>query len=152
MQFLIIHFFIVPSINPPNSSKMKQDFFTHLPTEIITKCVCKPSLDLLESDDFVSFHFSESAPALTVVMRKTDSKRCKVFEFEDELDLDLENPLTEFDFPHGATMHGSANGFLFLQNDEDDPDAFCVYNPITLEFCELPRFQKQLLMDLGPAK
>ncbi|XP_057764999.1 F-box protein At3g07870-like [Salvia miltiorrhiza] len=131
---------------------MKHDFFTHLPSEIVTnillrlsvrsiaisKCVCKPWLDLLDADDFVNFHLSRSVPALAVLIPKGGSNRCQLFELGDELDLDrLHDPLTKFDFPHGATIEGSANGLLILQNDELN-DALYVCNPITREFCEVP--------------
>lgn len=75
-------------------------------------------------------------------MPERDSNWCAVFEFENGLDLDSHdhhyNQITKFDFPHRATIEGSANGLLFL-HDEVNVDALYVCNPISCEYIQLHR-------------
>ncbi|XP_057784836.1 F-box protein CPR1-like [Salvia miltiorrhiza] len=127
---------------------MKSDFFKNLPPEIITeiflrlpvvsilisKCVCKRWLHLLESDAFVKSHFARSAPALVVV---DDSNQLKVLEFEGELDLNLEShdPLIKYDFPYRqAKLSSSVNGLIVVRVRFN---MICVCNPITREVIKL---------------
>ncbi|XP_042035965.1 putative F-box protein At1g53370 [Salvia splendens] len=95
---------------------MERNFFTNLPIEITTeilsrlplrsialsKCVCKPWINLLDSDDFQL----KSPPALAL-LQQMNSTRCSIFEFEDEDEADEEKshdlhyiPLTHFDIPN----------------------------------------------------
>ncbi|XP_042066403.1 F-box protein At5g65850-like [Salvia splendens] len=130
----------------------------YLPLEIITnillrlstqsiatcKCVCKPWLNLIESDAFVKSHLSKSAPALAVSITKWDSNWFSVFKLEDELEpfsnwFDIyakHGPITKFDFRLESTIQCSANGLLLLKNACMD-DHLYVCNPITREFVEL---------------
>ncbi|XP_047943214.1 putative F-box protein At3g16210 [Salvia hispanica] len=124
---------------------MKQDLFRYLPSEIFTdillrlplqttatcKCVCKPWLDLIESDAFLESHFSKSAPVLAVSMPATDSNRFHIFKMEE----DKHDLITKFDFPQASTIRGSANGLLLLKNPFIDHLYVC--NPITREFVVL---------------
>ncbi|XP_042032577.1 uncharacterized protein LOC121779321 isoform X2 [Salvia splendens] len=110
---------------------MELDFFGDLPSEIttnilsrlpirslaISKSVCKPWLNLIDSDDF---HKSEikTPPALVLLTEKTmDSTWCAIFEFEDEDEKshDFHHiPLMDLEIPHGnrASMGGiTANGY-----------------------------------------
>ncbi|XP_057793504.1 F-box/kelch-repeat protein At3g06240-like [Salvia miltiorrhiza] len=165
--------------------KMKRDFFTYLPSEVIinilsrlpirtiarSKCVCKPWLHLLETDEFVSSHHAESVPTLVVltpfwthnpfsffeyeyVRRETRCEShtmvdrqslCTVYEFEDDHNLkqrDLQyNQLTRFYFPHRVEIMGSANGLLFLSKQSE---VHYVCNPITREYVEV-HFPEELI-------
>ncbi|KAH6774974.1 hypothetical protein C2S52_012535 [Perilla frutescens var. hirtella] len=141
---------------------MDQDFFTNLPSEITInilsrlpirtiircKCVCKPWLDLLETDEFAKSHLSRSVPGLVV-------PGCNVFELNDELDLERHElrytPVAEFDHtpfishPHShPSIQGSANGLLLLWDvSSNNPDSsLYVCNPITREYIELHSHQE----------
>ncbi|XP_042035036.1 F-box protein At1g67130-like [Salvia splendens] len=110
---------------------MERDFFTNLPSEIttnilsrlplrsvaISKCVCKPWLNLLESNDF-DF---KTPPALARVTSNNWLSHCMIFEIEDEDEADLEshdphyNQLTDSVIYHGSSIAGvAANGSLLL--------------------------------------
>ncbi|XP_057793481.1 F-box protein CPR1-like [Salvia miltiorrhiza] len=126
---------------------MEPDLFTNVPLEImsnilsrlplrsivISKCVCKPWLHLLETDDFVKSHLSK--PALAVLAQ--DSTLFAVFNLEDEDGVDLEshdlhyNPVTDFDIPYsrGATTveATSANGLLLIFSK---PETLYICNPL----------------------
>ena len=125
---------------------MKQDLFTYLPWEIfadillrlplkniaICKNVCKPWLDLIESDYFFKSHLSKSAPALVISMPSADSNWFNVFELEDKPNHKPErDPIIKFDFPEASTIQGSSNGLLLLKNPFMDKLYVC--NPITSE-------------------
>ncbi|XP_042037354.1 F-box protein At3g07870-like [Salvia splendens] len=130
---------------------MKRDFFNSLPSEIstnilsrlplrtiaISKCVCKPWLHLLATDDFES-HLAKSDPCLALSTAGEDSTSFAVFELNDDPNLnhhDLRyNRLTKFDFPHSSNIICSANGFLFLHGSGE---AHYVCNPITREYTEI---------------
>ncbi|KAL1557522.1 F-box protein-like protein [Salvia divinorum] len=97
----------------------------YLPLEIITnillrlspqniatcKCVCKPWLNLIESDAFVESHLVKSGLALAVSIAKLDSNWFSVFKLEDELEpfsnwFDVfakHGPITKFDFRREST-------------------------------------------------
>ncbi|KAL1533732.1 F-box protein-like protein [Salvia divinorum] len=106
---------------------MEQDFFTNLPSELttnilsrlpirsvaISKCVCKPWFNLLDSHDFVKSHLSKikTPPSLARLMPvATNSTQCTIFEFEDEDEADVEShalrfhPLTDFEIPLGNSI------------------------------------------------
>ncbi|XP_047943217.1 F-box protein CPR1-like [Salvia hispanica] len=128
---------------------MERDLLRYLPLEIVTnilsrlsienigtcKCVCKPWLNLIESDPFVKSHLSKSAPALAVCVRvnviglEECAKWFNVLKLEDNHDL-----ITKFEFPQPSAIQGSANGLLLLKNPHSD--CFHVCNPITREFAE----------------
>ncbi|XP_047948951.1 F-box protein CPR1-like [Salvia hispanica] len=141
---------------------MKQDFFKNLPSEItinilsrlplrsksISKCVCKPWLNLIESGDFVKSEI-KTPPALVLLMPETSkSTRCTIIEFEDEdeeadlesyaLDLQFRH-LTEIEIPHGNSVSlyraRQTNGLLLL----DLPAERLVYitNPLTRQHIKL---------------
>lgn len=132
---------------------MEQDFFTNLPSEILInilsrlpirtiiscKCVCKSWLELLETDEFVTFHLSKAAPGLVVL-------GCNVYELEDAVDLERHelhyNPVAEFDhtafMSHHSSLRNSANGLILLSDESSTkPDSLYVCNPITREYIEL---------------
>ncbi|XP_047948954.1 uncharacterized protein LOC125194771 [Salvia hispanica] len=112
---------------------MNQDFFKNLPLEItinilsrlplrsksISKCVCKPWLNLIESDDFVKSEI-KTPPALVLLMPETsNSTQCTIIEFEDEdEEADLESyalalqfrHLTDIEIPHGNSVIGINGG------------------------------------------
>ncbi|XP_047961985.1 F-box protein At5g65850-like [Salvia hispanica] len=115
------------------------------PQSIATcKCICKPWLNLIESDAFVESHLSKSAPVLAVSITKWDSNWFSVFELEDELDpfsnrFDVcakHGPITKFDFRRESTILCAAKCLLLLKNAFMD-DHLYVCNPITREFVEL---------------
>ncbi|XP_047961883.1 F-box protein At3g07870-like [Salvia hispanica] len=110
---------------------MEQDFFTNLPLDIntnilsrlplrsiaISKCVCKPWLNLLESNDFEI----KTPPALARVTSNNWLSHCMIFEIEDEEEADLDshdlhyNRLTDSKIYHGSSIAGvAANGSLLL--------------------------------------
>ncbi|KAL1557561.1 F-box protein-like protein [Salvia divinorum] len=84
-----------------DNSKMGEDFFKYLPSEIVVnifsrlptraamacKCVCKPWLGLLATPEFVNSHMSRSVPAIAV---ETHTKSYDVIEFVDELGIDFD--------------------------------------------------------------
>ncbi|XP_041994134.1 F-box protein At5g65850-like [Salvia splendens] len=127
---------------------MKQDFFKYLPSEILTdillrlpleyiatcKCVCKPWLNLIDSNYFFKSHFSKSPPTLVVSIPDTNSNWFNLFKLE-EKPKRKPNPITKFDFPQATTIQGSSNGLLLLKNPFRDHLYVC--NPITREFVEL---------------
>ncbi|KAL1557520.1 F-box protein-like protein [Salvia divinorum] len=111
----------------------------YLPLEIITnillrlspqniatcKCVCKPWLNLIESDAFVESHLVKSGLALAVSIAKLDSNWFSVFKLEDELEpfsnwFDVfakHGPITKFDFRReSTTIQSCVNGLLLLKN------------------------------------
>ncbi|KAL1557521.1 F-box protein-like protein [Salvia divinorum] len=131
----------------------------YLPLEIITnillrlspqniatcKCVCKPWLNLIESDAFVESHLVKSGLALAVSIAKLDSNWFSVFKLEDELEpfsnwFDVfakHGPITKFDFRReSTTIQSCVNGLLLLKNAFID-DHLYVCNPITCEYVEL---------------
>lgn len=161
--------YIYKKMKPEQSpqQKMKQDFFKHLPSEIIinifsrlpirtilqSKCVSKPWLHLLQSNHFVTSHFSKSVPGLVVVTTTRDPSSCTIFEFEDgQHELGSHelryNQLTEFDFPHPVDIRGSANGLLFL-GKLGEPEAHFLCNPITRDYIEI-HFTRELIRQYPP--
>ncbi|KAH6818046.1 hypothetical protein C2S51_001649 [Perilla frutescens var. frutescens] len=143
---------------PKRKTKMKQDFFTNLPSEIIIdilsrlpvraiiscKFVCKPWLNLLKTDEFAKSHLSKSVPGLVV-----NGDKCKIFDFDDVLNLEHHehhySPVTGFDCSECGTIAGSANGLIFLSNtDMEDlwSEYLMVINPITREYIQIPDPQK----------
>ncbi|KAH6776697.1 hypothetical protein C2S52_014258 [Perilla frutescens var. hirtella] len=132
---------------------MGQDFFTHLPPEIIEdilvrlpirsiircKCVLKSWLNLLATPEFAKFHLSRSAvPGLAVFEWKAQPKRYKIIEFVDELDPNCDehglNVVFSFDLPSLVPVHNAANGLLFLW----DTGYLIICNPITRDYIEVP--------------
>ncbi|XP_042032214.1 F-box protein CPR1-like [Salvia splendens] len=136
---------------------MERDFFGDLPSEIITnilsrlpirslvisKSVCKPWLNLIDSDDF---HKSEikTPPALVLLAEKTmDSTWCAIFEIEDEDEKShdfLDIPLMNLKILHGnrASMGGiTANGLLLLYPVSPTGMPVYICNLITREYTEL---------------
>ncbi|XP_041992073.1 uncharacterized protein LOC121742978 [Salvia splendens] len=109
---------------------MERDFFKYLLSEIttdilsrlpfrslvISKSVCKPWLNLIDSDDFRKSEI-KTPPALVLLTEKTmDSTWCAIFEIEDEDGVDAEKShdfhhilLMDLEIPHGnrATMKGT---------------------------------------------
>ncbi|XP_057793094.1 F-box protein At3g07870-like [Salvia miltiorrhiza] len=126
------------------------DIILRLPPRAIaiSKCVCKPWLQFLEADDFVSFHLSKSAPALAALTIEDDSNWCKVFQIEDELDHGRD-PLAKSAIPHGYTIGGSANGLLLLTFY---PDYVYVCNPFTRELCDLRSLPKGVAYGFGASR
>ncbi|KAH6759416.1 hypothetical protein C2S51_019651 [Perilla frutescens var. frutescens] len=142
---------------------MGQDFFSHLPSEIIMnillrlpvravmncKCVCKPLLDMLENHEFVKSHLSKSSvPLLTVFLKGGCSEPYKIFEFVDELNLSSWNVAFNFSLPCNKPPYSSANGLLLLCNlgitfqeiHTGNPtirDLF-ICNPFTREYITIP--------------
>ncbi|XP_041995563.1 F-box protein At1g67130-like [Salvia splendens] len=148
---------------------MNQDFWRYLPSEIFInilsrlslgnittcKCVCKPWLNMIESEDFIKLDLSESSPVLVVSIRGIDSNWFNVFKLDVSIPVTASNwlnffqleakhkhkqdPITKFDFPHASSIFGSANGLLLLKNLISNPssDQLYVCNPITREFLEL---------------
>ncbi|XP_047983911.1 F-box protein At3g07870-like [Salvia hispanica] len=129
---------------------MSQEFFTNLPSHItidilsrlpiptILRCksVCKPWLHLLNSHEFTTHHLSESAPGLAVFQSKITSEIHEIYEFEDELDLDVEHRyklLTAFKLPSHGLIQGSANGLLLIM----PPEGLSICNPITREYMDI---------------
>ncbi|KAH6803091.1 hypothetical protein C2S51_034537 [Perilla frutescens var. frutescens] len=143
---------------PKKKPKRKQEFFTNLPAEIIIdilsrlpvraimscKCVCKPLLNLLKTDEFAKSHLSKSVPGLVV-----NGDRCKIFEFDDSLDLEHHEhhyiPVTDFDSSECGTIVGSANGLIFLSNINMEvlgSDYLIIINPITRGYIRICDPQK----------
>ncbi|KAL1557479.1 F-box protein-like protein [Salvia divinorum] len=119
-------------------SEIIADILLRLPLESVAtcKCVCKPWLDVIETDDFVTSHLSKSAPALAVSMPTEYSNWFNVFKLEDEPEHEHEHvPITKFDFPQASTIQGSVDGLLLLKNPFIDHLYIC--NPVTREFVEL---------------
>ncbi|XP_047943211.1 putative F-box protein At3g52320 [Salvia hispanica] len=129
---------------------MKQNFFKYLPSEILTdillrlplddiatcKCVCKPWLNLIETDYFNKSHLSKSSPALVVSMLTTNSNWFNVFKLNEKLThKHKQYSINMFDFPQATKIQGSANGLLLLKNPFRNHLYVC--NPITREFVEL---------------
>ncbi|XP_047944572.1 F-box protein CPR1-like isoform X2 [Salvia hispanica] len=113
------------------------DILLRLPLESIAacKCVCKPWLNVIETDDFVKSHLSKSAPALAV---SEGAQRFNVFKLEDEHDLVYEqehDPIIKFDFPRVSRICVSVNGLLLLKDYFVNHLYVC--NPVTREFIEL---------------
>ncbi|XP_047959922.1 F-box protein CPR1-like [Salvia hispanica] len=135
---------------------MERDFFGDLPSEIttnilsrlpirslaISKSICKLWLNLIDSDDF---HKSEikTPPALALLMPNKDSKRCTIFEIEDDAEKshDLHYiPLMDLEILHGnrENMEGITDGGLLLLNSPSTKGiSVYICNPITREYTEL---------------
>ncbi|XP_047961877.1 F-box protein At3g07870-like [Salvia hispanica] len=135
----------------PNSfknlpSQLTTNILSRLPLRSISisKCVCKPWLNLLQSDDFVKSKL-KTPPALIRLMPDTNSTQCAIFEFKDEDEADAEShdlqlfPLADFDIPHGnsAAIYRArqTNGLLLLYSSVERHVYIC--NPITREYIEL---------------
>ncbi|XP_042068097.1 F-box protein CPR1-like [Salvia splendens] len=135
-----------------DNSKMDQDFFEYLPSEIVVnilsrlptraatvcKCVCKPWLGLLATPEFVNSHISRSVPGIAV---ETRSRSYDVIEFVDELGLSFDdehrtNVAFNFELPFDEPMHSSANGLIFLYGVIHEDLILC--NPITRDYIKLP--------------
>lgn len=141
---------------------MEPDFFALLPLEIIpnilsrlsvqtiaiSKCVCKSWLDLFSTDEFVDLHFSQSSPALAVLM---PSDRCTLFEITEQLDRPCV-PLVNSPFPRGVGIDGAAGGMLLLTfvGAHTEIETLRVCNPITRECVELCCPPPPLAIEFGP--
>ncbi|KAL8510280.1 hypothetical protein ACS0TY_017184 [Phlomoides rotata] len=131
---------------------MDQEFFTNLPLEIIInilsrlpvrtiiscKCICKSWLNLVETDEFVKSHLSNSVPGLAIHEYGLKLESYKFYEFEDELDLEHHelhyNAVTNFGLPFDGRIHSSANGLLFLRDLSVGNTGLYVCNPITRDY------------------
>ncbi|XP_047953275.1 uncharacterized protein LOC125199239 [Salvia hispanica] len=136
---------------------MEREFFTNLPPDMtinilsrlsirgiaISKCVCKPWLNLIESNDIVKSKI-KTASAL---VHFTPSARCTIFEIDDEDESDLEShdlhyhPLTDLVIPHPRreSMEGiTANALLLLYSKSTKyvPHVY-ICNPMTREYTDL---------------
>ncbi|KAL1557564.1 F-box protein-like protein [Salvia divinorum] len=131
-----------------DNSKMGEDFFKHLPSEIVVeilsrlptraamacKCVCKSWLGLLATPEFVDSHVSRSAPGIAVA---TCSNTFEIIEFVDELDEDhFWDVAFEFKLPFDEPIHSSVNGLTFLRDVDRGDLILC--NPITRDYIKLP--------------
>ena len=137
---------------------MERDFFQYLPSElttdilsrlpfrslVISKSVCKPWLNLIDSDDFRKSEI-KTPPALVLLTEKArGSTWCSIFEFEDE-DAEKSHdfrhiPLMDLEIPHGnrATTEGiTANGLLLLYSISTKGIPVYICNLITREYTEL---------------
>ncbi|XP_042032937.1 uncharacterized protein LOC121779643 isoform X1 [Salvia splendens] len=81
---------------------MEQNSFINLPSELttnilplrsisISKCVCKPWLNLLQSDDFPKSKIKTPPVLARLIPTENNSIRCKIFEFEDKDKADVES-------------------------------------------------------------
>ncbi|KAG8378372.1 hypothetical protein BUALT_Bualt08G0130700 [Buddleja alternifolia] len=125
-------------------SEITTNILSRLPFRniIISKCVCKPWLDLIET------HLSKSVPGLILHHCEDQRNVFTILDFEEAVEeLQQEelryNRITELDVTafislpdqFGIRIEGSANGLLFLRNL---PNALYICNPITREYMELP--------------
>ncbi|XP_042033563.1 F-box protein CPR1-like [Salvia splendens] len=121
---------------------MEREFFTNLPSDMtinilsrlsirgiaISKCVCKPWLNLIESNDIVKSKI-KTASAL---VHFTPSARCTIFEIEDEDEADLEIP-----HPNRSPIEGTtANDLLLLFPSATKGIPLYICNPMTREYTE----------------
>ncbi|XP_047941811.1 F-box protein At3g07870-like [Salvia hispanica] len=136
-----------------DNSKMGEDFFKYLPSEIVVeilsrlptraamacKCVCKPWLGLLATPEFVNSHMSRSVLGIAV---ETRSLSYETIEFVDELDLNFDEEhlwdvTLSFRLPFDGPFRSSANGVIFLRDFRRGDLILC--NPITRDYIKLPR-------------
>ncbi|XP_041994144.1 F-box protein CPR1-like [Salvia splendens] len=131
------------------NSKLGEDFFEYLPSDIIVniisrlpiqdamacKCVCKPWLVLLATPEFVNSHLSRSVPGIAI---ETHPKSYDVMEIVDELCNEECHPYTAFNFklPFDEPIHSSANGLIFLRGVDHGDLILC--NPVTRDYIKLP--------------
>lgn len=146
--------FIMSNRNRQSRHKQNQGFFTNLPREITIeilsrlpvtsvkscKCVCKPWLNLLETEEFVKSHLAKAVPGLVV----SDPDSCIIYDLNDAPDLERHelhyDPIIDFKFINYGVIHGSVNGVLllcYLSMDARDPDLLCVLNPVTFEYIQI---------------
>ncbi|KAL6539153.1 hypothetical protein OROGR_011802 [Orobanche gracilis] len=157
---------------------MMIDIFSRLPLRSIpiSKCVCKPWLDLLSSHEFVDSYSPKLSTALVVVtlLEDSDSAECEVFEssegeefelypvYETETETETETdsesededePLTRFEIPHMVRIGDSVNGLVFLsgRNPTGFDDLF-VCNPITREYCHLEPLPERFFYGIGAGR
>ncbi|KAL8467165.1 hypothetical protein ACS0TY_036034 [Phlomoides rotata] len=125
---------------------MKTDFFSYLPSEIITeilsrvpaqstlscKCVCKAWRDLVSTRDFAKLHLSKSIPGLALTV-----KMDKIIEITNDLHV---STITKLNYTNTASTYecieGSADGLLLL-NISGEHDQLYLCNPITREYIDL---------------
>ncbi|XP_073146851.1 F-box protein CPR1-like [Henckelia pumila] len=118
-------------------------------TLVSCKSVCKRWLGILSAPEFAKCHLSLSNPGLVVYQFEDDEYSCKIFEFDDVLELqnhDLHyNLVQKFDPRSFVTspdarivIQGSVNGFLFLRDLSTQLDSLYICNPITREYITLP--------------
>lgn len=126
-----------------------------LPTILKCKCVCKKWLELISSPEFAEHHLkltsAKSEPGLAFY--GSDQTSCKIFEFEDGLDLPSHDhhykPLTDFD-PRpfianpepSITIVGSVDGLLCFQDSRAQLDSYYVCNPLTKECISIPGLEE----------
>ncbi|KAL1533736.1 F-box protein-like protein [Salvia divinorum] len=138
---------------------MEQDLFKILPSELtanilsrlplrsisISKCVSKPWLNLLQSDDFVKSKIKTPPAVARLIPMTENSTQCTIFGFKDQDEADVEShalhfrPLTDLDIPHGnlASIYRArqTNGLLLLYSSVECYIYIC--NPITRQYIEL---------------
>lgn len=124
---------------------------SRLPIRAIVSCkrVCNRWLEILSAPEFAKCHLSLSNSGLVVYQFEGDEYLCKIFEFEDGLELqnhdlhyDLVNKFDPRSFitspDSRIRIGGSFNGFLFLC-DLSTRHSLYICNPITREYIPLPQ-------------
>ncbi|XP_047961878.1 F-box protein At3g07870-like [Salvia hispanica] len=137
---------------------MEQNIFKNLPSDLttnilsrlplrtisISKCVCKPWLNLLQSHDFAKSKL-KTPPALAQLTPLTSSTQCTVFQFQDEDEADVEShalrfrPIADFEIHLGNKIKRcraqETNGLLLIHTSS--VRRVSVSNPITREYINL---------------
>ncbi|CDP02910.1 unnamed protein product [Coffea canephora] len=129
------------------------DILSRLPPKTIIQCkaVCKSWLSLLSESEFTNLHLLRSPPCLIINnldYHPSDLNCFSLVEFEDQPDHhDFQHVAgTKIKAPEGcvvengatATMVGSINGLICLNEFDHKHDAVYLWNPIIRESITLP--------------
>ncbi|XP_027174050.1 F-box protein At3g07870-like [Coffea eugenioides] len=140
-----------PFLNLP--AHVVSDILSRLPPKTIIQCksVCKSWLSLLSESEFTNLHLLRSPPCLIINnldYHPSDLNCFSLVEFEDQPDHhDFQYVAgTKIKAPKGcvvengatATMVGSINGLICLNEFDHKHDAVCLWNPIIRESITLP--------------
>ncbi|XP_047963963.1 uncharacterized protein LOC125208399 isoform X2 [Salvia hispanica] len=105
----------------------------------ISKCVCKPWLNLIESNDIVKSKIKTASS----LVHFTASARCTIFEIEDEDEADLDihdlhyHPLTDLVIPHGnrESMEATYANDCFFSTHQQQKLVLCQPPLLHISWC-----------------
>ncbi|XP_026379956.1 F-box protein CPR1-like [Papaver somniferum] len=134
------------------------DIFSRLPVKslLLCKCVCKNWYALICTSDFVKFHLNLTTQKNNPIfmLKGLDSD----FLYSIDYDLlassvsEIEADAIEMDHPFKSLNYGvdflySIVWIWLSENDDDDRDHFCFWNPATREYKEIPSHKRVYMLE-----